>query len=105
MRCLFHRRTAPGSHTATQTNCWGCRCDALSIQPDCREVLVDVVARADPEAFHVAAVRHDAIAPQQECLMRFGIEDALFELPHQRALLREIRLAQHPVRSEEHTSE
>src|SRR5579864_2084102 len=35
----------------------------LSVEPDRRQVLVDVMARADLPAFDIAAIGHDAVAP------------------------------------------
>ena len=36
---------------------------ASLVEPDRRQVLVDVMAGADLPAFDIAAIRHDAIAP------------------------------------------
>src|SRR4051794_8356656 len=67
------------------------------IEPDCSEILIYVVARADLPALHVAVVRYDAVAPQQKDFMRLSIENVLLELAHKRALLREIRFAQQSI--------
>src|SRR5262249_14949614 len=35
----------------------------LFVEPDRSEILIDVMARADLPAFHIAAIRHDPVAP------------------------------------------
>src|SRR6185437_15143912 len=67
------------------------------IQPDIGEILVDIVARTDLPAVHVGAFRDLAVPPDHRELPRLGVDDAGFVLPHQRSLLGEVGLAQHPV--------
>src|SRR5690348_4746503 len=67
----------------------------LFVQPDRRQILVQVVARADLPALYVGPVRDDAVPPQHRKLVRFGVDDVLFEFPHQSALPASIGLVQH----------
>src|SRR6266851_8305585 len=73
----------------------GCRRCRLFVEPHRGQVLVEVMAWADLPALDVGMMRDDALPPQQEDLVRLVIERVLLELPHQRALLRWVRLAQH----------
>ena len=55
------------------------------------------MAGADLPALNIRSVRHHPVPPQQKDLVRLIIEHAFLEIAHQRALLREVRLVQHPV--------
>src|SRR4029079_8292608 len=57
-------------------------CPQLFVEPDRRQILVDVMAGADLEAFDIASIWHDAITPKQEGFMRLCIEHALLKLTH-----------------------
>ena len=73
------------------------RSACLFVEPYSRQILVEVMARADLPAFDIGPVRHHPVPPQQKDLVRLGVEHVFLELAHQRALLREIGLAQHLV--------
>src|ERR1700704_5969162 len=64
----------------------------LLIQPDVRQILVQIVARADLPAFHIRPVGDDPIPPGQHQLVRLDIHDVLGELEHQLLLLRRVGL-------------
>src|SRR6185312_7047267 len=57
--------------------------NALFVQPDRREVLVEEVARTDFPALDVGTVRNDAVPPDEVKRVRLVVEHAFFELPHQ----------------------
>src|SRR5271155_2591988 len=67
----------------------------LSIEPDCRQILIDEVRRADLEALHIGPIRHDPMPPQYPDLMRPVVEHIFFEVAHQGALPRRIGFMQH----------
>ena len=46
----------------------------LLVQPDIRQILIEVMARADLPAFHVGPHRHDAIPPGHHQLVRANID-------------------------------
>ena len=52
---LFARAICDGDNPRTTV--------ALLVEPDCCQVLVDIMARAHLPAFDIAAIRHDAVAP------------------------------------------
>src|SRR5690242_8672613 len=81
----------------SRTQTFDLRPSQLPIQPDGRQVLVDVMTRAYLEAFNIASVRHDAVTPEQEGFVRLGVQHSLLELAHQVTLPRKIRLTKHPV--------
>src|SRR5438067_6693478 len=65
------------------------------IEPDGRQILVQVMAWTDLPAFDVGAVWHDAIPPQKKDRVRLVVQHVLLEAAHQRALLRRVGLGQH----------
>src|ERR1043166_424687 len=65
----------------------------LLIQPYVRQVLVEIVARADLPALEVGAVRNDAVPPRRHQHVRLGFEDVFLELTDQRPLFGSIGLA------------
>src|SRR5271167_1430871 len=58
----------------------------LFVQPDCRQVLIDEMARADFPALHVRAVRDAAEPPHDPGLVRLVVDHVFLEFPHQAAL-------------------
>src|SRR5215831_4660881 len=74
------------------------RADATSfIEPDCRQVLVEEMARTDLPAFDIGAVGDDSVPPQGHDFVRLLVEHVLLKLPHQCALLCRIGLMQHAL--------
>src|SRR5260370_997704 len=69
----------------------------LFVEPDARQILVGVVARANLPAVHIGAQRHDPTPPERVDVMRAFVEHLLVELAGQRALLRKIGLVQQLV--------
>src|SRR5262249_23886176 len=67
----------------------------LLVEPHVGQVLIEVVARTDLPSLHVGAQRNDPVPVGHHHLVRLGIEHALLEIAHQRALLRAVRLTQH----------
>src|SRR5499427_7935720 len=67
------------------------------IEPDCRQILVEEMARTDLPAFDIGAVGHDPVPPESHDFMRLVVERMLLVLTHQQALLRRIGLVQHPL--------
>src|SRR5260370_42000726 len=74
-----------------------CSSSPLFIEPDRRQILVDVMARADFPALYIRSVGNDAIPPQYPNLVGLCIEHIFLEIAHQSALLGEFGLAQHLV--------
>src|SRR5215469_9985579 len=72
-------RSGWGSSTATVI--------ALLIQPDRRQILVQVMARTDLPALHVISVGDDPVPPQHRKLVRLGIDHVPLEFSHQTTLL------------------
>src|SRR6185437_1560987 len=66
----------------------------LLVQPDRCQILVQVMARADLPAFDICPVGDDPVPPQHREFVRLGIDDVLFEIAHQAALLGCVRLMQ-----------
>src|SRR2546422_1034122 len=64
----------------------------LFVEPDRRQILINIKARADLPPLKVGAVRHDAVLPQHEYLVRLFVEHAFLEGAHRRTLLRWIGL-------------
>src|SRR5689334_22470233 len=60
------------------------------VQPDIRQVLVDVVARTDLPAVHIGTLGDFAVPPDHRKLPRLCIDDASLVLSHQRTLLGEV---------------
>src|SRR5215471_16668210 len=74
------------------------RAEATSfIEPDCRQVLVEEMARTDLPAFDIGAVGDDSVPPQGHNFVRLLVEHVLLKLPHQCALLCRIGLMQHAL--------
>src|SRR5215472_5543217 len=65
------------------------------VEPDRAEILVEVMARADPPPLDVGSVRNDPVPPQQEHGVRLVVEHVFLKLAHQRALFGCVGLAQH----------
>ena len=59
-------------------------------EPDTREILVQVMARADFPSFDVRAVGNDPVPPQGQEHMRLLVERALFIFAHDLPLLRRV---------------
>src|SRR5579863_7232717 len=59
----------------------------LFVEPHRCQILVEVVARADLPPLDIGMVGDDPAPPQQEDLVRLGIEDPLLVSAHKRALL------------------
>src|SRR5690242_4018709 len=55
----------------------------LLVEPDRRQILIDVVARADLPALYVRPIRDDPVVPGRHQHMRLGIEHVFFEFTHQ----------------------
>src|SRR6266849_4901697 len=55
----------------------GCRRCRLFVEPNRRQILVEVMARADLPAFDISMMRNRSVPPQEEDLVRLGIEDML----------------------------
>src|SRR5687768_9509086 len=56
---------------------------SIGRQPDVRQALVQVVARAHFPALEARVVRHGAMPPEDDDLVRFGIQHVLVELAQQ----------------------
>src|SRR5215813_9174224 len=67
------------------------------IEPDCCQILVEEMARADLPAFDIGAVGNDPVPPQGHDRVSLVVERMLFEPAYQLALLRRIGLVQHPL--------
>src|SRR5215471_15304539 len=67
---------------------------SLLIEPDRRQILIEVMARADFPAFDIRSVRNHPVIPQQKDRVRLGIEHVFLEVADQRPLLRRVGLAQ-----------
>src|SRR5271165_3742780 len=67
---------------------------SLLVEPDGRQILVQVMARADLPALHIGPVRDDTVPPRRHEHMRLGIEHVVLEFAHQGALFGEIGLMQ-----------
>src|ERR1043166_4262595 len=65
----------------------------LLIQPYVRQVLVEVVARADLPALDVGAVRNDPVPPRRHEHVGLGVENVFLEFADQRPLLGGVGLA------------
>src|SRR5437016_797974 len=59
----------------------------LFVEPDRRQVLIDEMAGADLPAFDVAAVRHDAVPPDDLGGVRLGVHHQLLKGEHSGFLL------------------
>src|SRR6516162_6029055 len=68
---------------------------SLPVEPDSRQILVDIKARAGLPAFEVRAVGHDAVLPQHEQLMGLLVEHVFLEIAEQDALPCRIDLVQY----------
>ena len=68
---------------------------SLPVEPDRRQILVDIKARAGLPAFEVRAVGHDAVLPQHEQLMGLLVEHVFLEIAEQDALPCQIGLVQY----------
>src|SRR5216683_2905514 len=75
----------------------GCRRRFLFVEPHRPQILVEVMARADLPALDISMVRNRPVPPQQEDLVRLGIEDMLLERAHQGALPGGVGLTQYLV--------
>src|SRR5215472_15018142 len=73
----------------------GNRHSGLLVEPDRRQILIQVMARADLPALHIGPGGDDPIPPQHRELVRLGIDHMLLEFTHQNTLLGGIRLVQH----------
>src|SRR5581483_3933352 len=60
---------------------------SLLVEPDRRQVLVEVVARRDLPALDVGAVRNDAVPPQRDEVVHLLVDHALLVGAHQPLLL------------------
>src|SRR6516165_2993819 len=69
----------------------------LFIEPNRRQILIEIMAGADPPALHIRAVRNNTVIPQQEYLVGLTVENVLLEVAHQGPLLGELGFIQHPV--------
>src|SRR5215470_8922485 len=67
----------------------------LLVEPYVGQVLVEVMAWADFPTLHVGAQRNDAVPVRYHHRVRLGVEHALLERTHERALLCGVSLAQH----------
>src|SRR5215472_6758841 len=70
---------------------------SLPIEPDRRQILIKVMARADFPAFDIRSVWHDPVPPQQEHGMCLVIKHIFLKVAHQRALPCRIGLVQHSL--------
>src|SRR6516162_6727573 len=69
----------------------------LFIEPNRRQILIEIMAGADPPALHIRAVRNNTVIPEQEYLVGLAVENVLLEVAHQGPLLRELGFMQHPI--------
>ena len=58
----------------------------LFVQPDCRQVLIDEMARPDFPALHVRAVRDAPEPPHDPGLVRLVVDHVFLDFSHQAAL-------------------
>src|SRR5215813_11394217 len=79
IRSPLTSRSGWGSWTATVI--------ALPVQPNRRQILVEVMAGTDLPAFHIISVGDDPIPPQHRILVRLGVDHVFLEFAHQTALL------------------
>src|SRR5260370_4507150 len=83
-RCTMYRYIAPPDGESGL----GCSTAWLLIQPNVREILVDVVARTDLPALHVGPVGDDPIPPRRHDRVGLSVEDVgLAFAPHAAQLL------------------
>src|SRR5437762_3805202 len=69
----------------------------LFIEPDRRQVLIEIMTWADLPTLHICVMWHHPIPPQQKDIVRLDVEDVFLEVAHQHPLLYGIGLAQHLV--------
>src|ERR1700740_2960489 len=67
----------------------------LFVQPNRRQILVEVMTGADLPPLHIGSIRNDAVPPQHWELVRLGIDHMLLEFAHQTALFGGVGLVQH----------
>ena len=54
----------------------------LFIEPDRRQVLVEIMTWADFPALHICVMWHHSVPPQQKDVVRFGVENVFLEVAH-----------------------
>src|SRR5262245_48659330 len=68
-----------------------------AIEPDCSQILIDIMTGADLPAFDIGAVWDDPLPPEQVDRMRLRVENIFVELEQIGVLLGFVEFAQLPV--------